>query len=602
MKTIIYNPLDEFYKSTIGAVKENTEVVFRVKTAISVFFVYEKDSDKTILSIPMTCKGDYYECTVKFECGLYFYYFAVADGRFIVPSEDNAKLCDWCSGRFQLSVYSCDYTVPSFLQGGIIYQIFPDRFNSSKKNLSNYSGRVIHADLHDTPFFVPDKNGKVKNEDFFGGDLEGITQKLPYLKELGVTAIYLNPIFEAHSNHRYDTGDYFKIDRFLGSEEDLKTLIEEAKKYGIGIILDGVFNHTGDDSIYFNKYGRYGSVGAYQSKQSPYYKWYKFICYPNVYESWWGVNILPATNKDSEGFINFIAGNGGVLEHYLNLGICGWRLDVVDELPDLFVKKIRECVKRVNQDAIIIGEVWEDATNKISYGVRREYFLGAELDSVMNYPLKDAIIDYVNSGQGKRLFATVKEQIDHYPKMALDSLMNVLSTHDTFRLLSALSGIDMTGKSKAEAEKMLLEGKELKVAIERLKIAVLLQYTLYGVPSIYYGDEIGMQGYFDPLNRKYFEWDNINAEIHDFYIKMGKIRKEFACFIDGGVELIFADGGYFAFKRRSKGREIMVVTNLEENGIHLYFDGKLFDLISQKTFDREVFLRKGEYAVLINKI
>lgn len=598
----IFNPLDKFYKSVTGAVGENTQITFRVRSSGSVVFVYEKDSDGLAVETEMLEKDGFFSCTLKFAPGLYFYYFKRKDGKFISRSgTDSAKITDSLESKFQLTVYSDNFSVPKWLKGGVIYQIFPDRFNSSGENLSDYRDRFIHNDKSDTPFFLPDDNGKVRNTDFFGGDLKGITQKTDYLKELGVTAIYLNPVFDACSNHRYDTGDYMKIDRFLGTIDDLKELIRVADENGIKIILDGVFNHTGDDSRYFNKYGRYDCVGAYQSKDSPYYKWYKFINYPDLYESWWGVDVLPATDKNNADFINFITGDNGVLERYLKLGIGGWRLDVVDELPDGFVKKIRERVKKINPDAVIIGEVWEDASNKISYGVRREYFQGAELDSVMNYPLKDAIIDYVKSGNSRGIYDTVTEQIDHYPKIVLDGLMNILATHDTFRLLSALGDIDVSRYSKSEMSETFLCGDSLSVAIDRLKRAVLLQYTLYGVPSVYYGDEAGMQGYRDPLNRKYFDWNNINNGIRDFYVALGKIRSEFSCFKDGDTRVLYAEYGLFVFTRKNSDCEVLVAVNAGDGEFYLDFDGVLTDVLTDRAYKSRVNLNKGGYGIFIKK-
>ena len=599
MKKVYYNPLKRYYKSVTGAVCERTRITFRVDFFDSVVFVYQKDGEESCHRVPMDKTERGAECSVAFESGLYGYFFSLPDGSFITERDMQGVITNVPDRKFQLTAYSSDYCVPEWLKGGIIYQIFPDRFNCSGENLTRTHGRVIHKNMHDTPYFLPDENGKVKNRDFFGGDLKGITAKLDYLSELGVTAIYLNPIFEAYSNHRYDTGDYFKIDELLGDESDLTELIEKAKERGIYIVLDGVFNHTGDDSRYFNRYGSYDSVGAFQSKDSPYYSWYKFIRYPDLYESWWGVEVLPATNKTDESFINFITGENGVIQKYTALGIGGWRLDVVDELPDDFVKRIRSRVKACNPNAVIIGEVWEDASDKISYGVRREYFQGKELDSVMNYPLKNAVIEFVKKGDAEGLGRCVNEQLDHYPKPVIDSLMNVLATHDTFRLLSALGDADVSGKTKTEMSGTVLTGGQLSMAKERLKNAVFLQYTLYGVPSVYYGDEIGMQGYTDPLNRKFFAWDGIDAEIRDFYVYMARVRKIFACLKDGETEIIYSKGGCFAFMRYCESDEAFFAVNLSDREHYLKFEGELYEFISGETFSGEALLKTGERKIFI---
>ena len=448
--------------------------------------------------------------------------------------------------------------------------------------------------------YLPNENGKIINNDFFGGDLKGIELKLDYLKSLGVTAIYLNPIFKAFSNHRYDTGNYLEIDSLLGDINDFKSLIEKANNLGIKIILDGVFNHTGDDSIYFNKYGNYDSVGAYQDKNSKYYKWYNFTEYPNRYEAWWGITTLPAINESNEDYVEYITGKGGVLEYYTKMGIGGWRLDVVDELPSAFVEKIRKAVKGVNEDAIIIGEVWEDVSNKISYGVRRKYLQGKELDSAMNYPLKEAIIKFIKYKDAYSLAYLVKEQIDHYPKKTLDALMNIISTHDTPRLLTVVGGEDPNGKSKAELANLMITKDNMAKAVFKLKVASLLQYTLCGVPSLYYGDEAGMQGYTDPLNRRCYPWGQEDKELIAWYKKLGQIRSNYSAFKNGDYAEIFVTEGVYIFKRFDEQTEVMVAVNLTEKAIDLQFNGKLCELISEETCVDAFTLKPSSVAIMIS--
>lgn len=589
----VYDPLNKFYKSKTGAVKEGYKLKFRVKGSYAkVDFICHKDGENPFC-LPMENKGGYFEIAVHFSVGLYWYHFDLHNGLF-VGSDDGAygkitaNPCD-----FQLSVYSKKYSVPKWINGGIIYQIFPDRFYRGDIKSNNIFGRKIHSDLKEDPYFLPNEEGEVLNNDFFGGTLKGITEKLPYLKSLNISIIYLNPIFQAFSNHRYDTGDYMKIDPMLGTENDLRELIEKAKNVGINIILDGVFNHVGADSVYFNKYGRYEGVGAYQSKDSEYYEWFDFIDYPDEYKSWWGIKTLPAVNKDNKSYIDFICGKNGVIEHYLNFGVKGFRLDVVDELPQNFVRKIRERTKSTDKNAIIIGEVWEDASNKVSYGKRREYFLGKELDSVMNYPLKNAIIDFVKNGNASGLSKVVRTQIDHYPKIVLDSLMNLLSTHDTARILSAVSDVDAFGKTKTELAKIKLNEEEKQTAVLRLKAASLLQYTLFGVPSVYYGDEIGMQGLFDPLNRKYFAWDEIDAEILSWYKLLGEIRRNNSVFKSGEFKEIYRSDGFYAFSRKTVNEELLIVVNLKNKRFNIDFKGKLVNIIDGKQYTDGIKIEKN---------
>lgn len=594
-----FNPLDNFYKSQIGAIVANKKTTFRVKGEFdSVVFVYKKDGDETLNYCQMQKDGDIFSLDIAFDRGLYFYRFITNLG-IIGLGRDYKGVIENNPSYFQLTAYDKDYSVPEWLSGGVIYQIFPDRFCRAEKDKCIEQDKILRSDWGATPVYRPNEQGKVMNNDFFGGDLQGIISKIPYLKELGVTAIYLNPIFKAFSNHRYDTGDYMTIDPILGTEKDLVELIDKAKNNGIKIILDGVFNHTGDDSLYFNKYGKYDSVGAYQSKNSPYVDWFNFINYPNVYDSWWGITTLPAVNENSSSYVQFITGENGVLDYYTKLGVSGWRLDVVDELPAKFVRNIRKAVKSANPDATIIGEVWEDASNKIAYGVRREYFQGKELDGVMNYPLKNAILNFVKYGDEKGLSWTIKEQIDHYPKFVLDNVMNILSTHDTARLITVLSGLDMNGKSKDEMAKTFIPSDMLNIAKNKVKIASLLQYTLCGVPSLYYGDEIGMQGYIDPLNRKCYPWENQDQELLKWYAFLGKLREDYSAFKHGDFAEIYADKGAYIFKRFSKDNEVLIAVNCGRETIGLEFNDKLFNLIEEKEYVKEFALYPNMFAVLI---
>ena len=309
---------------------------------------------------------------------------------------------------------------------------------------------------------------------------------------------------------------------------------------------------------------------------------------------------MPTINESNEDYINYITGESGVIEFYTKLGIGGWRLDVVDELPAEFVKKIREAVKRNNSNAILIGEVWEDATNKISYGKRREYFQGKELDSVMNYPLKNAILEFVKYGNSKALSYTIKEQMDHYPHIALHALMNILSTHDTIRLLSNLSGENINGKSKSQLANLNISQENLKFAKFKLKVATLLQYTLMGVPTIYYGDEVGMQGYIDPLNRQTYPWGNEDKETYDWYVFLSKLRAEYSAFTCGNFEELYKDNGVFIYKRFDENSEILIAVNISNQDICLEFDDALFEIITHTKHKNYYQLNKNSLAVFVN--
>lgn len=599
---IYYNPLDLKCKSIKGAITDLDEVNISIKLsdAERCRLILRNDSNNSTSAYEMDKYPDniYSVKLPKLEVGLYWYYFVFNNEYCIGLGENYNAVVNNNVNCYQLLVYDHDYQTPEWFKGGIMYQIFPDRFYR-EGDFTVPEGKIKREDWYGTPFYKA-INGKVLNNDFFGGNLKGIEKKLKYLKSLNVSVIYLNPIFLSYSNHRYDTSDYMKIDTVLGDEKDLKSLLNKAKKLSIKIILDGVFNHTGDDSIYFNKYGHFDTVGAYQSKDSPYYSWYCFDKFPDKYLSWWGIDILPTINKSSMEFEDFIAGENGMLEHYAKLGVAGIRLDVVDEIPDSFVVKIRNAMHRVNSDNLVLGEVWEDATNKIAYSVRRKYFQGKELDSVMNYPLKDAIINYVLTANSTMLSNVIKSQTDNYPKMALDCLMNILGTHDTPRILTVL-GRETITTCKEESEFEFLSDKELSNGIQRLKIASLLQFTLYGIPSVYYGDEAGLEGNMDPFNRKCYPWDRENKTILNWYKRLSEIRSQIDLFKDGELNVLLEDEGLFIYERRKGNDNVIIAINLSVNDYSIDLSKPCYDLVSGTYHEKHVGLESGCVAVLWRK-
>lgn len=503
-----------------------------------------------------------FEFFIELKRGLYYYRFN-ADGVLFGAGGDLTATSKGDGGNiksWQLTVYPADYTVPEWVKGGVIYQIFPDRF-CKKGDFSVGKGKQKREDWGGEPKFR-DLDGVVRNNEFFGGNFQGIVSKLGYIKSLGVTAIYLNPIFTAYSSHRYDTGDYMSVDEVLGGDEAFFEFLKACEKENIRVIIDGVFNHVGAGSKYFNKYGDYGeNVGAYRDKNSPYYEWFTFKNYPNDYESWWGFKSLPSINKNCKSFQNFIAGDGGVLEKYLKAGVYGVRLDVADELTDEFICKIKNKLDAFG-NRFLIGEVWEDATSKIAYGVRREYFTGGELHSVMNYPLKDAIINYAKTGKSSLLAATVREQINNYPLPALNVLMNSLSTHDTVRIINAL-GRNKPLENKADMADNYLTEAEYEKGKKLLKLCAALQYFLYGVPSLYYGDEEGMQGDLDPYNRRCFNWKNLDNGLIALFSALAAVRRDLPIFKDGKCEVLVAEGGLFGFSRTNQSMGVAVFVNAD---------------------------------------
>lgn len=569
MQQFYFNSRSELDRCPTGAIAAGTIIKIGVRTASElkaeeVLVIVRADGEGTSSTFPMTkvwtANGfDRFEGELSTEkAGLFWYWFS-CDGKPVRKTEDGAEFCDESGCDWQLTVYADNYNTPDWIKTGAYYHIFVDRFCRAADR-PHREDAVIRSDWGGTPNYCTGESCEVKNNDFFGGDLDGVIAKLPYLSELGVTCIYLSPIFEAASNHKYDTSDYMKIDPAFGDDEVFARLCSEAGSLGIRVICDGVFNHTGADSIYFDKYSRYGGVGAYNSRSSPYYKWYSFTDWPDEYECWWGINTLPEVNKADPEYLDFTLGNEGVLQKWLELGCSGWRLDVADELPESFIKKLRERVKLNGEDKLIIGEVWEDASNKISYGERRHYFLGNELDGVMNYPLKDGIICYVKTGKAEALCEVVESLCENYPKQSLDCTMNILGTHDTPRILSAL-GISCPESRQGRAE-ALLSGTEYEAAREKLFFASLLQFMLPGVPCVYYGDEAGLQGWEDPFCRRCYPWGHEDEIIISWYKNLFSIRKRNPAFSGGSYRTKIAESGVYVFEREGHDQKIAVAVNL----------------------------------------
>lgn len=506
--------------------------------------------------------------------GLYWYHFELDTpwGRSFVRNVGRG-VGDFApdASDFQQTVYDKNFKTPDWLKGGIIYQIFPDRFYSSGTEKHGVRPSRVMRRWGDEPFWREEQMNGIWNNDYFGGDLKGVEEKLLYLANLGVTCIYLNPIFEANSNHRYDTADYEKIDPLLGTEDDLKSLCKTAREqYGISIILDGVFSHTGCDSKYFNIYSNYDDVGAYNSKESPYYPWYKFINWPDEYHSWWGIKLLPEVIEETLEYREYICGKNGILRKWLKCGISGWRLDVADELPDVFLDDLRRAVKDENSDAVIIGEVWEDATTKLAYGERRRYLLGEQLDSVMNYPFADAVLNFVKFANADAFIDSVMSIIEKYPPQVTNVLMNHIGTHDTERAITRLAGENCEGYGRHwQHEHNKLSDYDYYRGVSMMKIASLIQYTLPGVPSLYYGDEIGMQGMKDPFNRACMDWYEPNTELHRWYKRLGEIRRGCKAFERGSFVPVYCSYKTVAYLRSGDNNEVLVAVNLDENAVDI---------------------------------
>lgn len=624
----LFDCFDTSYKHPFGALRRGQPSMYNVRIP-----KYMQVSGLTLVMFRPGFKERFIELALQDEsgddniyscvftpnnCGVHHYYFTcIMDGRrrYIKRTGANIGVFEG-EELFQLTVFDENMYTPACVRGGIMYQIFPDRFYKSGVKHENVpEDRIIRDDWLGTPNYLPDNKGIVRNNDYFGGDLRGIIEKLPYIKALGATIIYLNPIFEAHENHRYNTANYEKIDPMLGTEEDFVELCQKAKEMGIDIILDGVFSHTGADSIYFNKFGRYGEkTGAYRDPNSPYHSWYSFIAYPERYDSWWGISTLPNVDENNPAYTKYICGEDGILQKWIKLGARGWRLDVADELPDEFLDNLNKSVKSMGDDKVIYGEVWEDASNKESYGIRRRYLIGGQLDSVMNYPFKEAILNYVKYANGQQFVDSIMSILDHYPKPAVDMLMNFLSTHDTERALTRLGGEEVGWHDKNWQAERRLDGAQYLLGIALLKCAMVLQFFLPGIPSIYYGDEAGMEGYRDPFNRRCYPWGEENEELIEFVKILSMVRKGTRAFEQGAMRFVECDENVCVFARfdritreaaviylnkSTKGRTFEIKN---EKTAMLYDFKPAFDRYGKGIADGKVYVAPFDYAVLYCKV
>ena len=489
--------------------------------------------------------------------GLFFYYFSITEpgGTFRLFKEgDDANM--EAGDLWQVSCIPQDFTTPDWAKGALIYQIFPDRF--CRVGSPDLTGKLepysVHSSWYEDVDWRPDERGIVQNNDFFGGNFRGITEKMDYIAGLGATILYLNPISKSFSNHRYDTGDYKTPDPMLGTEEDFSRMCQAAHERGIRVILDGVYSHTGSNSLYFDRERAFGGNGAYCRQDSPYSSWYTFYHWPDDYNSWWNFETLPTVNKMDPEFIRYIiTGEDSVVAHWLRLGADGFRLDVADELPDEFISLLRRRIREIKPDAFLLGEVWEDASNKIAYNQRRRYFTDGELDAVMNYPFRNAILDFMrgrDSGAGLR--NTVMTIAENYPPQVLACNMNLLGTHDTPRSLTAL--VDDFDGSREEKARRHLSRNQMEVARDRLLMAAFIQYTLPGSPSLYYGDEACMEGYKDPFNRRTYPWGREDPEFLAFFRRLGQLRGEHPALRLGEIQFSTAGDRHLGY-RRSLGRE-----------------------------------------------
>ena len=571
-----FDPRDTRCKTPFGAAKCGTEVRFTLFDdafcGCELLVYREFAGAEDVCPLPPAEGGFAGTYTVPGEGELCWYVFRLTrwDGTLsylgkngLRPDRDGAE-------RWQLTVYE-DTGTPDWFGRGVTYQIFPDRFRrTGTPDVSGMVGRRwLHESWDDQPVFRPDEDGQITNRDFFGGSLAGITEKLDYLQSLSVTTLYLNPIFEAASNHRYDTADYRAIDPLLGDEETFRTLCREAHKRGMRVMLDGVFNHTGSRSRYFNADGFYPELGAAQSQDSPYYDWYSFHPWPTDYDAWWGVKTLPAVNEQRPAYRQFIfKGEDSVVRHWLRCGADGWRLDVADELPGDFIAGIRRAIEDEKPDGYLLGEVWEDGSNKVAYSQRRRYLLGRETHGLMNYPLRTALLRWLGGGDAAEFRESMETLRANYPPAAFYGAMNFLGTHDTPRILTLL-GAEHIPAAKEDRAAFALSPAQLARGRAKLRLAGMLLYGFPGSPTLFYGDEAGMQGFEDPLNRGTYPWGREDTGLLDFFRALGRLRKERRSLQSGSLTYIYAQGGGLVITREHEGETTMVALNAGDEALTL---------------------------------
>lgn len=550
-----HNSRQLYYRSPFGAAPTDSQVVLRLDASPA-------DASAEVTARlwlnglgeqlqPMTWDGTSFVAAITLPhvgCLVWYYFIIRKGGETYYYGNNEAqrggrgKVYTDAPPSYQLTVYDKDTKTPDWFKHAIVYQIFPDRFAKGEQTtavLTGKRGAVIHSDWQDVPaYWKDDVTHDILYYDFYGGNLAGIQEKFPYLQSLGVTVIYLNPIFESVTNHRYSTADYHRVDPFLGTNDEFAAFCQAAKAAGIRIILDGVFSHTGADSMYFNKFGHYDSVGAYQSKESPYYDWYRFTDYPTQYESWWGVMDLPNVEETTPSYMDFIIYRpDSVLKYWLAQGISGWRLDVVDELPTPFLQAFYKTLKETNPDALLLGEVWEDASNKSSYGEQRQYLCGHDLDSAMNYALRTILVDFILQHiDGAAMQDQVYQLLEHYPKEHTYAMLNLIGSHDIVRILTVLQ-----------------EGVTAETAVQRLKVLTAWQFTLPGAPSIYYGDEAGLRGGKDPDNRRTYPWGQEDLDLLAWYRQLAALRRRHAALRTGRFIPVLAKGTVTAYVRSVEG-------------------------------------------------
>jgi cyclomaltodextrinase / maltogenic alpha-amylase / neopullulanase len=599
---LLFDSRSRAHKSPFGAIAAGTQIDFAVSASPGfdkVILVLERrrlEGNQDVLEyldwqrVPMDKAQDggreRWSATQRFaDVGIYGYWFEaeVGDRKFVL--QNNTTALHWTREkgvgglasvaplpaktngirRFRQTVYAADFQVPAWAADAVYYYVFPDRFRNGDKSNDPQPGRdryqnhdvEFHKNWNDKPYRPGSGDGSdaVYNNDFFGGDLAGIIKKLDYIKALGANTIYMTPIFKAASNHKYDTADYKQVDPAFGSDADFERLTREARKRGLRVLPDTSLNHVGSDSIYFNRFSNYGESGAFQNGKinaaSPYASWFSFdatqLEADKQFKGWVGVGDLPELNKASPAFRQFAYGAAdSVMKLWLDRGASGWRMDVVPWVPDDFWREWRKAIKTHKPDAITVAETWFDAS---------KYFLGDMFDSTMNYIFRNAVLDYVGGGKAQDLVNQLEHLREAYPPPAFSALMNLVSSHDQARALYVLGWKDDVA-----------DPTTITLAKQRLRLATFIQMTSPGAPAIYYGDEVGVTGGEDPLNRATYPWADRGgkpdqAMLAEFQ-KLTQLRRDHAVLRQGSSQApLFVDAHVVVFARRLGDQWALMAVN-----------------------------------------
>ncbi|EHJ02340.1 Pullulanase [Clostridium sp. DL-VIII] len=546
------------FRKPFGAVEAGQKIKLSINIDKEVIAVLEMiQFDGTKLSMEMQKEylnnGEFRysaEIDTSDELGILEYYFIIIDGYDRLYYGNNyehlggiGQIYTYNPIPYQITVYKRTYT-PDWYKEGIIYQILIDRFYNGNENSiinSPKENSFIYGKWHDSPMYIKDNYGRIVRWDFYGGNLKGIIQKLDYIKSLGVNIIQLSPIFKSPSCHKYDTSDYEIVDEMFGTNNEFKELCETAQNKGIKIIIDIVLGYTSSDSKYFNKLGNYGEVGAYNSPNSKYYNWYRFLKYPYQYESWWGIDERPSIDSTEKRYTDYIIKNdSSIIEKWIKLGASGWKLNIIDELSDEFIELIRKRMQGISEDTVLIGDIWEDASNKISYSKRRKYLQGEEVHAATNYPLRESLINFVKGYiKSDKLKQKIMSLYENYPRESFYGNVNIAGTIDTERILTILDE-----------------------NIELLRLLAVIQFTLPGVPLICYGDEAGLKGGKEPDNRKSYPWGEENKELIKFYQKLTSIRNNENGLKKGDLNILDTETDVLAFERNYENEKIIILVNI----------------------------------------